>query len=43
VGAAIASYGIGYIHQITGNYTLAFMASGLFAFVANWLVVLINE
>ena len=43
VGAAIASYGAGYLHQIAGNYTLAFMASGLFAFVATGLVVLIKE
>lgn len=43
VGAAIASYGAGYLHQIAGNYTLAFIASGLFAFVATGLVVLIKE
>ncbi|MEQ1635856.1 MAG: MFS transporter [Methylococcales bacterium] len=43
VGAAIASYGAGYLHQIVGNYTLAFMVSGLFAFVATGLVVLIKE
>ncbi len=43
IGAAIASYGAGYLHQIAGNYTLAFMASGLFAFVATGLVVLIRE
>ncbi|MEQ1740017.1 MAG: MFS transporter [Methyloglobulus sp.] len=43
VGAAIASYGAGYLHQIAGNYTLAFMVSGLFAFVATGLVVLIRE
>jgi MFS family permease len=43
VGAAIASYGAGYLHHIAGNYTLAFTASGLFAFVAAGLVVLIKE
>jgi MFS family permease len=43
VGAAIASYGAGYIHQIAGNYTLAFMVSGLFAFVATGLVVFIKD
>lgn len=43
VGAAIASYGAGYLHQIAGNYTLAFIASGLFAFVATGLVVFIKE
>ena len=43
VGAAIASYGAGYLHQIAGNYTLAFMASGLFAFVATGLVVFIKD
>ncbi len=43
VGAAIASYGAGYLHHIAGNYTLAFMASGLFAFVATGLVVLIKD
>jgi MFS family permease len=42
-GAAIASYGAGYLHQLAGNYTLAFMASGLFAFVATGLVVFIKE
>lgn len=43
IGAAIASYGAGYLHHLVGNYTLAFMASGLFAFVATGLVVLIKE
>ncbi|NOT12860.1 MAG: MFS transporter [Methylococcaceae bacterium] len=43
IGAAIASYGAGYLHNIAGNYTPAFIASGLFAFVATGLVVLIKE
>jgi MFS family permease len=43
IGAAIASYGAGYLHSIAGNYTLAFITSGLFAFVATGLVVLIKE
>ncbi|MDD5275082.1 MAG: MFS transporter [Methylovulum sp.] len=43
IGAAIASYGAGYIHHLVGDYTLAFMVSGLFAFVATGLVVLIKE
>ncbi len=43
IGAAIAAYGAGYLHHLAGNYTLAFMASGLFAFVATGLVVLIRE
>jgi predicted MFS family arabinose efflux permease len=28
IGAAIASYGAGYLHDLFGNYTLAFMTSG---------------
>jgi len=43
IGAAIASYGAGYLHHLVGDYTLAFMVSGLFAFVATGLVVLIKE
>lgn len=43
IGASIASYGAGYLHQLAGDYTLAFMASGLFAFVATGLVILIRE
>jgi MFS family permease len=42
-GAAIASYGAGYIHQIAGDYQLAFVISGLFAFVATGLVVFIRD
>ncbi len=42
IGAAIASYGAGYLHHMAGDYTLAFMASGLFAFVATGLVILIR-
>jgi len=39
VGAALASYGAGYLHHLVGNYTMAFMTSGLFALVATGLVV----
>ncbi len=43
VGAALASYGAGYLHNLAGNYTLAFMTSGLFALVATGLVVNIRR
>lgn len=43
IGAAIASFGAGYLHQLFGDYTLAFAMSGLFAFVATGLVVSIKE
>ena len=43
IGAALASYGAGYLHSLFGNYTLAFMTSGLFALVATGLVVNICE
>ena len=43
IGAALASYGAGYLHDLFGNYTLAFMTSGLFALVATGLVVNIRE
>ncbi|MDD2660480.1 MAG: MFS transporter [Methylococcales bacterium] len=39
VGAAFASYGASYLHSLAGNYTLAFVTSGLFALVATGLVV----
>lgn len=38
-GAALASYGAGYLHSLAGDYTLAFMASGLFALIATGLVI----
>ena len=43
VGAAIASYGAGYIHSLLGNYSLAFISSGLFAFIAMGIVICIKE
>jgi len=43
VGAALASYGAGYLHNLAGNYTLAFMTSGLFALVATGLVANIRR
>ena len=43
VGAALASYGAGYLHQLAGNYTIAFMISGLFALVATGLVIKIRD
>ena len=43
IGASLASYGAGYLHSLFGNYTLAFMTSGLFALVATGLVVNIRE
>lgn len=43
VGAAIASFGAGYLHQIVGDYNLAFIFSGLFAIVAASLIFFINE
>ncbi|MGZ8165691.1 MAG: MFS transporter [Methylobacter sp.] len=39
LGAALASYGAGYLHSLAGDYTLAFMASGLFALIATGLVI----
>lgn len=42
-GAAIASYGAGYLHQLFGDYYLAFAMSGLFAFVATGLVIFIRD
>jgi len=39
VGAAFASYGASYLHSLAGNYTMAFVTSGLFALVATGLVV----
>ncbi|MDD5579218.1 MAG: MFS transporter [Methylobacter sp.] len=38
LGAALASYGAGYLHSLAGDYTLAFMASGFFALIAAGLV-----
>ena len=43
VGAALASYGAGYLHHLAGNYTMAFITSGLFALVATGLVVNIRS
>jgi MFS family permease len=43
IGAALACYGAGYLHGLFGNYTLAFMTSGLFALVATGLVMNIRE
>ncbi len=43
IGAALACYGAGYLHGLFGDYTLAFMTSGLFALVATGLVVNIRE
>lgn len=43
VGAALASYGAGYLHSLVGNYTLAFVTSGFFALVATGLVINIRE
>lgn len=43
VGAAIAAYGAGYIHSLAGSYSLAFISSGLFAFVATGIVVCMRE
>ena len=43
VGAAIASFGAGYLHQLAGDYNPAFILAGLFAFVATGLVVFIRD
>lgn len=43
VGAALASYGAGYLHHLAGNYTVSFVTSGLFALVATGLVINIKE
>ena len=43
VGAALASYGASYLHNLAGNYTMAFVTSGLFALVATGLVVNIRD
>lgn len=42
-GAAIASFGAGYLHQLIGDYNLAFILSGLFAFIATGLVFFIRD
>lgn len=42
-GAALATYGASYLHGLAGNYTLAFMTSGLFAIVATGLVLNIKD
>ena len=34
IGAAIAAYGAGYVHSLLGDYSLTFIAAGLFAFLA---------
>ncbi|OAI24066.1 MULTISPECIES: MFS transporter [Methylomonas] len=43
IGAAIAAYSAGYVHSLIGDYNLAFVASGLFAFVATGIVLFIKE
>ncbi len=43
IGAAIAAYSAGYLHSLIGDYSLAFVASGLFAFVATGIVFFIRE
>lgn len=43
IGAALAAYGAGYIHSMLGDYSLAFMASGMFAFTATGVVFFIKE
>lgn len=43
IGAALASYGAGYLHSLAGNYTLAFITSGLFALIATGLVVNLRD
>ncbi len=43
IGAAIAAYSAGYLHSLIGDYSLAFVASGLFAFVATGIVCFIRE
>lgn len=43
IGAAIAAYSAGYVHSLMGDYNLAFVASGLFAFVATGIVLFIKE
>lgn len=43
IGAAIAAYSAGFVHSLMGDYNLAFVASGLFAFVATGIVCFIRE
>jgi MFS family permease len=43
IGAAIAAYSAGYVHSLIGDYNLAFIVSGLFAFVATGIVCFIRE
>ena len=43
IGAALGSYGASYMHTLAGNYTLAFMASGVFAIIATGLVFSIRD
>ena len=43
VGAAISAFGAGYIHNMTGNYSLAFISAGMFAFVSTGIVAYIRE
>jgi predicted MFS family arabinose efflux permease len=43
IGAALGSYSAGYMHSLAGNYTLVFMASGVFAIIATGLVFSIRN
>jgi sugar phosphate permease len=43
IGAALGSYVASYMHTLAGNYTLAFMASGVFAIIATGLVFGIRD
>jgi len=43
LGAALAAYGAGYIHGVIGNYSLAFIVAGSFAFIATGIVCFIKE
>ncbi|QPK63625.1 MFS transporter [Methylomonas sp. LL1] len=43
IGAAIAAYSAGYVHSLIGDYNLAFVASGLFAFLASGIIFFIRE
>lgn len=43
LGAAFASYGASYLYSLAGNYTVAFVTSGLFALIATGLVINIRK
>ncbi len=43
VGAALAAYSAGYLHEVFGDYRLAFISSGAFALFATLIVTRIRD